>query len=123
MAIRHTARSANAYSEDLRIRAIDLVKTGMSISQVSRLLKISRPTLYRWMEQFEKTGSTAPRRSVPPPQPGKITDWKKFQEFIKINGDKTQKELAKLWGNVSPDTISRGLMKLGYTRKKAVRPR
>ncbi|MGB3403357.1 MAG: IS630 transposase-related protein [Microcoleaceae cyanobacterium] len=36
---------AEAYSEDLRIRAIDLVKTGMSISQPSRLLKISRPTL------------------------------------------------------------------------------
>ncbi|NES86456.1 MAG: helix-turn-helix domain-containing protein, partial [Moorea sp. SIO2B7] len=53
---------AIAYSEDLRIRAIDLRETGMSISQVSRLLKISRPTLYRWVEQFEKTGSTAPRK-------------------------------------------------------------
>ena len=81
---------AEAYSEDLRIRAIDLVKTGMSISQVSRLLKISRPTLYRWIKQFEKTGSTAPRKSLPPPQIGKIKDWKKFQEFVEINGDKTQ---------------------------------
>jgi arginine repressor len=34
------------------------------------------------------------------------------------NGDKTQKELAQLWGNISQQTISRGLKKLGYTRKK-----
>ena len=43
---------AEAYSQDLRIRALELIKTGMSISQVSRLLKISRPTLYRWVERF-----------------------------------------------------------------------
>ena len=35
-----------------------------------------------------------------------------------INGDKTQKELAQLWGNVSHHTISRALKKLGITRKK-----
>ena len=80
---------AMAYSEDLRIRAIDLVKTGMSISQVSRLLKISRPTLYRSIEQFEKTGLTAPSQSLQPPQIGKIKDWKKFQEFVEMNGDQT----------------------------------
>ena len=109
---------AHAYSQDLRIRALELIKTGMSISQVSRLLKISRPTLYRWVEQFETTGSTAPSPSVPPPQASKIKDWKKFQEFVELHGDKTQKEMAKLWGDVSHHTISRGLRKLGDSRKK-----
>lgn len=85
---------------------------------VSRLLNISRPTLYRWIHQLETTGSTAPKKSVPPPQPSKIKDWKKFQKFIELHGDKTQKELAKIWGDVSPHTISRGLKKLGYSRKK-----
>ncbi|MFB2983904.1 hypothetical protein [Microseira sp. BLCC-F43] len=38
--------------------------------------------------------------------------------MVDNNGDKTQKELAQLWGNISQQTISRGLKKLGYTRKK-----
>ena len=109
---------ALAYSEDLRIRAINLIEGGMSISRVSQILKISRPTLYRWIEQFEINGSTAPCRSIPPPQVSKIKDWEKFKEVVDNNGDKTQKELASLWGNISQQTISRGLKKLGYTRKK-----
>lgn len=67
------------YSEDLRVRALDLIKSGSSIG---RLLKISRPTLYRWLEQFETTGSSAPQPRVPPPQPAKIRDWQKFKEFV-----------------------------------------
>ena len=109
---------ASAYSKDLRVRTLDLIRRGVSITQVSRELKISRPTLYRWKEQLEKTGSTSPNKSVPPPQPSKIRDWKRFQEFVELNGDKTQKELAQLWGDVSHHTISRALKKLGYTRKK-----
>ena len=106
------------YSEDLRVRAIDLIKRGNSLSQVSRLLKISRPTLDRWLNQFETTGSTAPGLAIPKPQPAKIRDWSKFKELVDSHGDLTQKELASLWGDVSHDPISRGLKKLGYTRKK-----
>ena len=109
---------AIAYSEDLRIRAIDLLEGGMSISRVSRILKISRPTLYRWIEQFEINGSTAPCKSLPPPQVSKIKDWEKFKEVVDNNGDKTQREIAEIWVNISQQAISRGLRKLGYTRKK-----
>ena len=109
---------ALAYSEDLRVRALDLIGSGVSISKVSRILKISRPTLYRWIHQLEEIGSTAPLKSVPPPQPSKIRDWDKFKEFVDTHTDKTQKELAQLWGNVSHHTIGRGFKKLGYTRKK-----
>ena len=109
---------ANPYSEDLRVRALNLMTSGVSLSKVSRLLLISRPTLYRWKHQLEQTGATAPKKTVPPPQPSNIRDWDKFQEFVNIHSDKTQKELAQLWGNVSRHTISRGLKKLGYTRKK-----
>ena len=111
---------ASAYNEDLRVRALEWIKSGISVTQVSRGLKISRPTLYRWKNQVEKTGSTVPNKSVPPPQPSKIKDWDKFQEFVDSNADKTQKKLAELWGGVSHHTISRALKKLGYTRKKRV---
>lgn len=109
---------ATAYSQDLRVRALGLIEEGMPISQVSRLLKISRPTLYRWIEQFESQGSTTPIKSVPPRKESKIKDWEKFREMVDKNGDKTQKELAQIWGNISQQAISRGLKKLGYTRKK-----
>ena len=112
---------AIAYSKDLRQRALNLISSGMTITVVSRLLTISRPTLYKWKKQLETTGSMMPKKSVPPPQPSKIKDWQKFQTFIDNNGDKSQKELAELWGGVSHDTISRGLKKLGYTRKKNLR--
>ena len=109
---------ASAYSEDLRLRAFNLIDGGVSISKVSRVLQISRPSIYRWKQQREKTGTTATNQSVPPPQPSKIRDWDKFQEFLDSHGDKTLKELAELWGNVSRHTIGRGCKKLGYTRKK-----
>ncbi|MBD0339718.1 MAG: helix-turn-helix domain-containing protein [Microcoleus sp. Co-bin12] len=104
--------------EDLRVPALDLIGNGVSISQVSRLLKISRPTLYRWKQQLEEIGRAAPKKSVPPPQPSKIKDWDKFQDFVDINGDKTPKELAQLWKNVSHHTISIMLKKLEMTDKK-----
>ncbi|MFB2983905.1 helix-turn-helix domain-containing protein [Microseira sp. BLCC-F43] len=69
---------AHAYSQDLRIRALDLIKGGMSISRVSQILKISRPTIYRWIEQFEISGYPAPSKSIPPPQMSKIKDSRKI---------------------------------------------
>ena len=42
-----------------------------------------------------------------------------FVRQAKINGDKTQVEMAKLWdGEISSRTISRALKKIGFTRKK-----
>jgi transposase len=106
------------YSQDLRIRVLNLLCDGIKISTVSRMLKISRPTIYRWKKQLETQGRTLPLISVPPPQSSKIQNWQEFAEFIDNNSDKTQKELAQMWGGVSHHTISRGLKKLGYTRKK-----
>jgi transposase len=109
---------AIAYSQNIRIRALELIGNGVSVSQVSRAFKISRPTLYRWKEQLDKTGSTVPLKGKPPAQNCVIKDWNKFKNFVDANPDKTQKELAQLWGNVSHHTISRGFKKIGYTRKK-----
>ncbi|WP_434222875.1 helix-turn-helix domain-containing protein [Limnospira platensis CENA597] len=95
-----------------------LINSGKTISEVSRLLNLSRPTIYRWKLQLETTGSTTPRSKNPPPYPSKIKDWQKFKEFVDQNGDRTTEEMARLWGGCSRHAISRGLKKLGYTRKK-----
>ena len=113
---------AHAYSQDLRQRALNLIVSGVSLTQVSRLLDISRPTLYKWQHKFVTTGSTAPDTNAPPPQASNITDWQEFQEFVKRHGDKTQQKMSELWGKGSRHTISRGLKKLVYTRKKKPMP-
>ena len=38
----------------------------------------------------------------PPGNGHKITNWEKFREFVEVNGDKTQVEMASLWpGEIS----------------------
>ncbi|NEP53398.1 MAG: helix-turn-helix domain-containing protein [Moorea sp. SIO3C2] len=70
---------ARPYSHDLRQRALNLLEQGVSMTQVSRLLNISRPTFYKWQHKYETTGSTAPFPQIILPQPSNITDWKKFK--------------------------------------------
>jgi predicted transcriptional regulator len=50
----------------------------------------------------------------------KITDWDAFAEFVKKYGGKTQSEAAKLWGNISRQTIHRALKKLDLHAKKGL---
>jgi transposase-like protein len=70
---------AIAYSQDLRQRALNLINSGLSVTQVSRILDISRPTLYKWQHKFQTTGSTVPSSNTPPPHASNITDWLSFQ--------------------------------------------
>jgi transposase len=107
------------YSYDLRRKAIDAVQRGERKSKVAKMLKISRNTLDLWLRREEETGDC---RAITGFQRGnrhKITDWKRFREFVQKHGDKTQKQMAKLWGNnVTQQNISDALKKIGYRRKK-----
>jgi hypothetical protein len=48
----------------------------------------------------------------------KIQDLKNFEEFVREHRDKTQKQIAQLWGDeATQQNISYG-KKLGITRKK-----
>ena len=77
------------YSQDLRERALNLMINGMSISHVSRLLNISRPTLHQWRDRYLSTGSTVAKVSVPPPETSKIKDWEEFEKFVQANHEQT----------------------------------
>jgi hypothetical protein len=49
----------------------------------------------------------------------KITDWQRFREFVQEHGDKTQAQMAKLWGEgVTQQNISDAMQKIGVSRKK-----
>lgn len=110
---------AAPYSYDLRQKAIEAVKRGERKSDVCRMLKISRNTLDLWLKREEQTGDY---RAITNFQKGcrhKIVDWERFRAFVQQHGDKTQAQLASLWGEgVTQQNISDALQKLGLSRKK-----
>jgi transposase len=107
------------YSEDFRQKVIAAVERGERKTKVSRMMNISRNTLDLWLNRKREVGNC---RAITHYQQGcrhKITDWQRFREFVKQHGDKTQTQMAKLWGdNVSQQNISDALRKIGFSRKK-----
>lgn len=108
------------YSYDLRKKVIQAIEQdGMKKSEVSQLLNVSRNTINLWLKRQAQTGDYQALPNQPPGNNHKILDWEKFRDFVKIHGDKTQVEMAKLWQEkISDRTISRALKKIGFTRKK-----
>ncbi len=107
------------YSYDLRTKAIEAVKGGERKSEVCRMFNISRNTLDLWLKREEQTGDYQAITNFQKGSRHKITDWKRFQSFAQQHGGKTQKEMAKLWGEgVTQQNISNALMKLGLSCKK-----
>ncbi|MGG6263047.1 IS630 family transposase [Leptolyngbya sp. AN03gr2] len=110
---------AKAYSEDFRRKVMQAIEMdGLKKSEASQLFNISRNTINLWCQRKAQTGDILPKPRQTPPVPSKISDWEKFEAFVQANHDKTQAELAQLWGGVSQRTISRVLQKINHTRKK-----
>lgn len=110
---------AKAYDYDLRIRAIKLIDSGLPITDVHILLNISRDTLYAWIKLKARSGDLISRKPGRKGSSHKVKDLAKFKEFVQINADKTQTELAALWPiPIAQTTIGRYLRKIGFTLKK-----
>ena len=110
---------AKPYSYDLRQKVIKAIELdGLPKSEASQLFNISRNTINLWFQRRAETEDLQAKPSAKAGQGEKITDWQEFREFVKEHGDKTQAEMAELWGNISKRTISRALKKIGFTRKK-----
>lgn len=107
------------YSYDLRTKAIEAVERGERKSDVCRMVKISRNTLDLWLKRKGETGDYQAITNFQKGCGHKITDWERFAEFVKQHGDKTQAQMAQLWGEgVTQQNISDALQKLEITRKK-----
>jgi transposase len=107
------------YSYDLRQKVIAAIESGkLNKSEASQLFNISRNTINLWFQRRADTGDIQAKPTSIPGQGQKITDWQKFRGFVEEHSDKTQAEIAQLWGDISTRTISRALKKIGFTRKK-----
>src|SRR4028118_1752338 len=86
------------YSYDLRTKALDAIKRGERKIDVSRMLNISRNTLDLWLKRKEQTGVCQAITNYQQGNRHKITEWERFGEFVRQHGDKTQAQMALLWG-------------------------
>ncbi len=97
---------------------MEALDEGESGETVAKRFKIGKTTLYEWKKRREKTGDFQSKKPGSVGYNHKITDWNAFTEFANEQGGKTQSEMAKLWGNISRQTIHRALKNIGFTRKK-----
>lgn len=111
---------AKAYSYDLRQKVIQAIELdGWKKSEAAEIFQISRNTIDLWLKRQKETGDYRSFSNRPHRIKTKITDWQAFEKFAQKHGDKTQAQMAQLWNEpISPRTISRGLKKIYFTRKK-----
>ncbi len=108
-----------SYSYDLRTRVINAIDGGMRKTQASRIFQISRNTIDTCLKKREDTGDYQGKVGYQQGYKPKINDLEKFQQFVQINGSKTQAEMAEAWPEkISDRTIGKALKKIGYIRKK-----
>ncbi len=111
-----------SYSYHLRTKVINAIDSGMRKTQASRIFQISRNTIDTWLKKREETGDYQAKAGYQQGYNSKIADLEKFQQFVQVNGSKTQAEMAETWPEkISDRTIGKALKKIGYTRKKNLR--
>ena len=95
------------------------VKRGEKKVEVSHFFLISRNTLDLGLKKERETPDVKASEPVGVGTRPKIQDLKKFEEFVRENRDKTQKEMVQLWGDEDPQqNISYACKKLVITPKK-----
>lgn len=109
------------YSMDLRKRVIESVKSGMSKAKASHTFNVCKQTIYNWLERSETTGDIKPITNYQNGHSHGIKDLEAFKEYVDTHPDQTYEELALHFG-VGSSTIGRNIQKIGYSRKKRVRP-
>ena len=105
----------SVYSQDLRERVIAFIEEGGKKLEASRLFKVSRPAIDRWLSWKKDTGTL----KTPPLAPRR---WRKIdpialQAYIDSYPDESLENYAQHF-QASPTGIWRALKRLKMTRKK-----
>ena len=99
-----------AYSWDLRIRVVEYVENGGSITKAAKLFKVGRASIYRWLgrETLEPTKVKRRHRKL---------DWSALKKDVVENPESRLIDRAKKF-EVRPSAISYALKQMKITRKK-----
>ena len=105
-----------AYSLDLRERIINLINEGLTRIEVSKLLKISIPTIDRYIRKYKDTGNIKPRQFHNNTDKIKV-NVSEILNFVEKTKDKTLKDIAKVF-QYSDVGILKILKRNSYSFKK-----
>jgi transposase len=112
-----------AYSQDLRQRVLRAVDAGHSQAEVAESFAVSVPTIKRYLKLRRETGHIEPK-AIPgrPAVKGAVLQ-AHLRAQLEAHPDATREEHCRLFQaahgiTVSPASISRARMALGWTRKK-----
>jgi len=115
----------NAYSKDLRIKALGALDRGMPRKEAASTFGVSLATLKRWLKRRREGEDIAPK-----PSPGRTPrilasqqQRRALGEQLEANHDATLARHCELWEDetgvaVSVATMSRAVRRLGWTFKK-----
>jgi transposase len=114
-----------AYSQDLRERVVQAFEDGEGgYSALGRRFRVAASTVYRWVEEFELEGRSAPkvyRHGVPSVLDG--AGGSVLRQLVEEQADATLAEYAARFEartgiQISGSSVCRALQRLGLTRKK-----
>lgn len=112
-----------AYSQDLRQRVLQAIDAGQSQTGVAKAFSISVATIKRYLKQRREMGHVLPKAIPGRPAVKGAVLRVHLQGQLEAHPDVTREEHCRLFHQthgipVSPASISRARMALGWTRKK-----
>src|SRR5258707_2906072 len=113
-----------AYSTDLRQRIVAAVQAGDAKAAVARRFCVERSTVRRYLRQWERTGSLAPK-PIPGDTPAiAAANYPALRAQLQGLPDATLAMHCDRWERdhgvrVSISTMSRAQRRVGWTRKKS----
>ncbi len=116
-----------AYSDDLRVSILRAVDAGQSRAAVARAFGVSRSTVLRYLKRRRTSGTIAPK-----PIPGRTpclrpADYPALIAQLAAAPDATLDEHCRAWERahgtrISPSTMYRTMVRLGWSRKRKTGP-
>jgi putative transposase len=82
------------YDLDLRLKVIDFIESGGRITKASKIFKVDRATIYRWLSREELAATKVENRQ-------RKINIKELEQDMKNNPDMLLKERAKKFGVTS----------------------
>ncbi len=110
--------STSPYSQDLRDRVINYIKSGNTQVSASKLFSLNISTVNKWYSRYRKEGNCKARAR---PGAKRKVDLEALANYVIENPDAKLKDLAKKFG-VSIWGIYYWLKKLGFSYKKKPLP-
>jgi len=109
-------------SEDLRVRILNMYRSGATAVEAATHFGVCARSVYRW-DKLEKKQGTVSSGHTRSGRKSKIVVDEQFEEFAKATATQTLQAMADYWNQKAEEHVSqmamcRAVKKLGYTRKK-----